>query len=136
MFLRGTPPLPRFLDFFCYCYFIFFCRNDNVIQVEKLEHCARASLNVAARRVMGALSPIKVLCWWWWWCYWCCRFLQPLSPMVVIWRVKCVMHVALPLCVCVGSISSLLTAAESKTDVAINFDCKCKHCISRDVVAN
>lgn len=35
-------------------------RNDNLIEVEKLEHWARSGLNVESRRVMGALAPIKV----------------------------------------------------------------------------
>lgn len=35
-------------------------RNDNLIEVEKLEHWARSGLNLTSRRVMGALSPIKV----------------------------------------------------------------------------
>lgn len=42
------PPLPHAL------------RNDNLIEVEKLEHWARSGLNLTSRRVMGALSPIKV----------------------------------------------------------------------------
>ncbi len=44
-------PAPPFDDRF---------RNDNLIEVEKLEHWARSRLNLTSRRVMGALSPIKV----------------------------------------------------------------------------
>lgn len=35
-------------------------RNDNIIEVEKLEHWVRAGMNVSSRRVMGVLNPIKV----------------------------------------------------------------------------
>ncbi|CAM9662950.1 unnamed protein product, partial [Ectocarpus sp. 8 AP-2014] len=43
-----------------FCEDIGVTRNDNLIEVEKLEHWARSGLNASSRRVMGALSPIKV----------------------------------------------------------------------------
>ncbi|CAM9553486.1 unnamed protein product [Pylaiella littoralis] len=43
-----------------FCEDIGVTRNDNLIEVEKLEHWARSGLNVSSRRVMGALSPVKV----------------------------------------------------------------------------
>ncbi|CAM9417946.1 unnamed protein product [Laminaria digitata] len=56
--LRRRGYTPDVLNNFCED--IGVTRNDNLIEVEKLEHWARSGLNISARRVMAALSPIKV----------------------------------------------------------------------------
>ncbi|CAN0294872.1 unnamed protein product, partial [Discosporangium mesarthrocarpum] len=56
--LRRRGYTPQILNSFCAD--IGVTRNDNVIEVEKLEHWVRTVLNETAPRVMGALRPLKV----------------------------------------------------------------------------
>ena len=56
--LRRRGYTPEILNSFCEE--IGVTRNNNSVQYEKLQHCARAALNDVAPRVMAALEPLRV----------------------------------------------------------------------------